>query len=117
MPEQGRAALRAEVEVEVLRAAAEQFRRAANGWHEARATEPEGKKWRDAYTEAADVLEFWARKGGVPSRKAPVDPTAVVTVPVAVSDAELNEIRKRMEAALPGVAVRRAEPQENGWVL
>jgi len=112
--EQERAALRTEIEVQTLRAAAEQFRRAANGWHEVRATEPESLRWRDTYTEAADVLEFWARRGGVPSQKAPVDPTAVITVPVAVSDAKLDEVRKR---AKPGTVVRRAEPQEDGWVL
>jgi len=108
-----RAALRAEIEAEVLRAAAEQFRRGAATWHEARATDL-GKKWRDAYTEAADVLEFWARRGGVPPRKVPAGPTGILTVPVSVSDAELSEIRKR---AKPGTVVRRAEPQEDGWVL
>jgi len=40
--------------------------------------------------------------------------TGILTVPVAVSDAELSEIRKR---AKPGTVVRRAEPQEDGWVL
>ena len=52
-------------EPDVLRAAADRFRRAAR-LHEPFLEDPDSKRWHDAYTEAADCLETWALNGGVP---------------------------------------------------
>jgi hypothetical protein len=52
-------------EADVLRGAADRFRRAA-ATHGPLLDDPDSKRWHDTYTEAADVLETWALNGGVP---------------------------------------------------